>query len=211
MSRKNSLSEKILYILIAVCSSLLALRDLKSHLKCLLSSTQLQITALCCLMSRKLLHFKVRSFVTPRSMHTLHIYVCFLVLVYRNWMNSLAVKPYVNYLYIDLRDGLIVLQLYDIIEPGIVDWTRVHKEAGKLTPPQKLKNCNYAVKLGKRHRFLLNGAKSDDLLHGNHPLAFVRPIMLAYMLAKLSKRIGKQVLNMLKNDIVDWVNNEVFR
>ena len=40
-------------------------------------------------------------------------------------MNSLGVDPYVNYLYGDLADGLIIFQLYDFIQPGIVDWKRV--------------------------------------------------------------------------------------
>lgn len=30
---------------------------------------------------------------------------------YRNWMNSLGVNPYVNYLYTDLRDCLIIFQV----------------------------------------------------------------------------------------------------
>ena len=44
---------------------------------------------------------------------------------YRNWMNSLGVNPYVNCLYSDLCDGLIIFQLYDIIQPGVVNWNRV--------------------------------------------------------------------------------------
>ena len=47
--------------------------------------------------------------------------------VYRNWMNSLGVNPYVNYLYSDLYDGLIMFQIFDIIQPGIVNWKRVVK------------------------------------------------------------------------------------
>ena len=47
-------------------------------------------------------------------------------------MNSLGVNPKVNYLYTDLRDGLVLFQLYDIIQPGLVEWNRVHKEFGKL-------------------------------------------------------------------------------
>ena len=46
---------------------------------------------------------------------------------YRNWMNSLGVAPYVNWLYSDLADGLVIFQLYDVIKPGIVNWKRVHK------------------------------------------------------------------------------------
>lgn len=48
--------------------------------------------------------------------------------VYRNWMNSLGVSPFVHHLYSDLTDGLVIFQLYNIIKPGIVDWSRVKKE-----------------------------------------------------------------------------------
>ena len=145
----------------------------------------------------------------------LYLYDCLLVLAYRNWMNSLGVKPYVNYLYLDLRDGLIVLQLYDIIEPGVVNWDRVQKEAGKLIPSEKLKNCKYAVKLGKRHRFLHKGAEGDDLLHGNQPLAFLSPIMRAYTLGRLSKSLREHIFDEKLNKeceqyIINWVNNQVF-
>jgi len=49
-------------------------------------------------------------------------------LAYRNWMNSLGVKPRVNHLYTDLLDGLVIFQLFDIIQPGIVDWKQVVQE-----------------------------------------------------------------------------------
>ena len=39
-------------------------------------------------------------------------------------MNSLGVKPYVNYLYGDLYNGLVIFQLFDFIQPGIVDWKK---------------------------------------------------------------------------------------
>ena len=44
----------------------------------------------------------------------------------------MGVSPYVNYLYNDLCDGLIIFQLYDIIKPGVVDWNRVIKKFNKL-------------------------------------------------------------------------------
>ena len=34
--------------------------------------------------------------------------------MYRNWMNSLGVKPWVNYLYSDLYDGLIIFQVLEL-------------------------------------------------------------------------------------------------
>ena len=53
---------------------------------------------------------------------------CVVVAAYRNWMNSLGVTPRVNHLYSDLIDGLVLFQLFDIIQPGIVDWKRVVKQ-----------------------------------------------------------------------------------
>jgi len=46
-------------------------------------------------------------------------------------MNSLGVTPRVNRLYSNLADGQILIQLYDIIYPGIVNWKRVVKEFNK--------------------------------------------------------------------------------
>ena len=37
-------------------------------------------------------------------------------------MNSLGVKPFVTYLYTDLQDGLILFQIYEFIQPGIVNY-----------------------------------------------------------------------------------------
>ena len=40
-------------------------------------------------------------------------------------MNSLGVNPFVNYLYTDLQDGLILFQIFEFIQPGIVNWNKV--------------------------------------------------------------------------------------
>lgn len=47
-------------------------------------------------------------------------------------MNSMGVSPYVNRIYGDLCDGLIIFQLYDIIKPGTVDWKRVVQKFNKM-------------------------------------------------------------------------------
>ena len=46
-------------------------------------------------------------------------------------MNSMGVSPRVNHLYSDLIDGLVIFQLYDVIQPGVVDWSRVVKQFHK--------------------------------------------------------------------------------
>lgn len=107
--------------------------------------------------------------------------ICFLIwivfflhvsfIAYRNWMNSMGVAPHVNWLYSDLADGLVIFQLFDIIKPGIVTWSKVHK---KFTPlrkfMEKLENCNYAVELGKQLKFSLVGIAGQDLSDGNATL-----------------------------------------
>jgi len=59
------------------------------------------------------------------------LFLCMSLTAYRNWMNSMGVTPRVNRLYSDLADGHVLLQLYDVIYPGIVSWKRVVKEFNK--------------------------------------------------------------------------------
>ncbi len=47
-------------------------------------------------------------------------------------MNSMGVSPFVNRLYSDLQDGLVIFQLYDIIKPGTVDWKKVNTKFHKI-------------------------------------------------------------------------------
>ena len=89
-------------------------------------------------------------------------------------MNSLGVSPYVNWMYSDLADGLIIFQvfnticqecclsaffqLYDIIQPGVVTWPKVHKKFNRMKKfMEKLENCNYVVDLGRKQKFSLVG------------------------------------------------------
>ncbi|ETE60102.1 Plastin-1, partial [Ophiophagus hannah] len=78
---------------------------------------------------------------------------------FRNWMNSLGITPYINHLYSDLADGLVIFQLYEMIRVP-VEWSHVNKPpypalGGNM---KKIENCNYAVELGKTNaRFSLVG------------------------------------------------------
>lgn len=95
---------------------------------------------------------------------------CFLIrLAFRNWMNSLGVDPYVNNLYEDLRDGLILLQILDKIEPGCVDWSKVNTKK-PLNKFKQCENCNYAVVIGKSLKFSLVGIAGSDINAGNKKL-----------------------------------------
>ncbi|XP_070835528.1 plastin-1 [Chaetodon trifascialis] len=127
---------------------------------------------------------------------------------FRNWMNSLGVSPYVNHLYSDLCDGLVILQLFEKINV-YVNWKKVNN------PPypalganmKKLENCNYAVELGREvAHFSLVGIGGENLNEGSpmHTLALVWQLMRRYIVRVLSdlgdgEKVGDHV-------ILNWVN-----
>lgn len=150
---------------------------------------------------------------------------------YRNWMNSMGVKPYVNWLYSDLADGLVIFQLFDIIKPGSVSWTRVHQRFSPLRKfMEKLENCNYAVELGKQQKFSLVGIAGQDISDGNatltlgneetsnlHAFDFNLFLSLVALIWQLMRAYTLSVLSQLANtgnatiekEIVAWVNKKL--
>ncbi|CAH8526354.1 unnamed protein product [Schistosoma turkestanicum] len=111
---------------------------------------------------------------------------------YRNWINSLSLKHHVNYLFYDLIDGLIFLQLFDSIQPNIVDWNEVHEpicETPAKANFQCLENCNYVIRLGRQFGFSLVGVGGADLHDGKRTmtLALLWQLMRAYTLSLLTQ------------------------
>ncbi|CAJ0579888.1 unnamed protein product, partial [Mesorhabditis spiculigera] len=131
---------------------------------------------------------------------------------YRNWMNSMGVKPYVNWLYADLNNGCVIFQLYDIIKPGIVHWKQVVKVFHKLRGMMdQIQNCNYAVELGKQLRFSLVGIQGKDIYDGNPTLtlALVWQLMRAYTLTVLAACTQSGDSLPADKEIVAWVNQKL--
>lgn len=131
---------------------------------------------------------------------------------FRNWMNSLGVKPFVNNLYQDLRDGLVLIYLFDQVDPGCVNWEKVNQPPYKAIGGnmKKLENCNYALQLGKDHQFSLVGIDGKDIFDGNKTLtlAIVWQLMRAYTLSILNRLSGSKT-PITDQEIVDWVNQRL--
>lgn len=134
--------------------------------------------------------------------------------MYRNWMNSLGLSQHVNWLYLDTNDGLIYIEIFDIIEPGLVDWSRVkrrdqYSSMAALANLEKLENCNYVVELAKDPKidFVVIGLQGQDIREGNKTLVLgmVWQLMRAYILAILKKLSGKET-PISEDDILAWVN-----
>lgn len=130
---------------------------------------------------------------------------------FRNWMNSLGVSPYVNHLYWDLCNGLVILQLLEKVNVS-VNWRRVNQPpypalGGNM---KKLENCNYAVQLGRDvAHFSLVGIGGQNINEGSsmHTLALLWQLMRRYTVLVLSdlgdgERIGDMI-------ILDWVNSQL--
>lgn len=126
----------------------------------------------------------------------------------RHWMNSLDVEPYVTYIYEDLKDGWILIQLYNKICPGIVDWNRVNR------PPfnnrrgfmRKLENCNYCVELGKHLNFSLVGIGGNNICEGNKLVLSIVWQMMRYHTLAMLKRDGVELKD---QEVVDWCNGKL--
>ncbi|XP_076604420.1 plastin-1 [Chaetodon auriga] len=127
---------------------------------------------------------------------------------FRNWMNSLGVSPYVNHLYSDLCDGLVILQLFEKINVQ-VNWKKVNNPPYPVLGAnmKKLENCNYAVELGRNVAyFSLVGIGGENLNEGSqmHTLALVWQLMRRYIVRVLSdlgdgEKVGDHI-------ILSWVN-----
>lgn len=129
---------------------------------------------------------------------------------YRNWMNSLGVKPFVSYLDIDLSNGLILLQLIDIIQPGTVDWTRVVQI---FDPMKKLfqeqGNCNLVVSYARSINIIFVNVSGEDIRERNKKLILgvVFQLMHAYTYKLLHEAVGPGTLMPRDDkDVLQWAN-----
>ena len=133
--------------------------------------------------------------------------------VFTLWLNSLDVQPAVNSLFDDLRDGTILLQAYDKVIPGTVNWRHVNKppaSGGELMRFKAVENTNYAIELGKQNRFSLVGIQGADITDGQRTLTLglVWQLMrkdITNTLASLAQRMGKREIT--DNEMVRWAND----
>ncbi|KAK4520274.1 uncharacterized protein ATC70_008407 [Mucor velutinosus] len=122
------------------------------------------------------------------------------------WLNSLNVEPGVYNLYEDLKDGLILLQAFDKVQPGLVQWRMVSNKQ-PLSRFKQLENCNYAVRLGQENGFSLVGIQGADIVDEQKTLTLglVWQMMrenIVRTLQSLSEG-GRAVTDM---DMVKWAN-----
>ena len=133
--------------------------------------------------------------------------------VFTLWLNSLDVQPAVNSLYDDLRDGTILLQAYDKVIKGSVNWRHVNKapaSGGEMGRFKAVENTNYAIELGKQNRFSLVGVQVADITDGQRTLTLGLVLQLmrkdiSETLSALAQRLGKREIS--DAEMVKWAND----
>jgi len=126
------------------------------------------------------------------------------------WLNSLGIDPYVNNLFEDLRDGLVLLRAEDAIEKGSVDWKQVKE--GKVNNFQSISNCQVAVDTGLKppFKFSLVGIQGADINSGNKTLtlAIVWQLMRHHVVSIL-KSLSTDGKPVEDKQMIAWANEKV--
>lgn len=129
---------------------------------------------------------------------------------FRMWINALGLDTHVSDLFAEVADGLLILEIMDTIEPGVVNWKSVDKKPKNVHA--KIGNCNYAVTLGKASpfRFSLVGIGGTDIAKGvtKLVLALVWQLMRHHVIKFLSTMSGS-AKQLTEKDVLEWANAKV--
>ena len=121
---------------------------------------------------------------------------------FRMWINSLGLpEVYINNLYEESKNGLLMLQILDKVKPGIVNWKIVDKKV--KNPFNAVVNCQEVVDAAKKAKFSIVGIGGQDIKEGNkkYILAIVWQLMRAHTLQVIG--------NKTEDELVTWGNSLV--
>ncbi|KAG6015707.1 Fimbrin, actin-bundling protein, partial [Claviceps lovelessii] len=133
--------------------------------------------------------------------------------VFTLWLNSLDVQPAVVSFFDDLRNGSVLLQAYDKVIKGSVNWRHVNKlpaHGGEMLRFKAVENTNYAIELGKQNGFSLVGIQGADITDGQRTLTLglVWQLMrknITVTLSSLAQKLGKREIT--DSEMVRWAND----
>lgn len=124
------------------------------------------------------------------------------------WLNSLNVTPFVQSIYRDLSDGLILLQAWRVIggNPSS-NTTNINTNTNTLSRFKMIENCNASVKLGLENSFSLVGIQGADICDRSPKLtlSLCWQMMRLHILDTLSCSSGK----LTDSDILGWANEKL--
>jgi plastin-1 len=127
------------------------------------------------------------------------------------WLNSLGVDPFVSNLYNDLRNGIVLLQAFDKVKTGCVNWKQVNQGV-PMSRFKQVENTNYCVVLGKSLNFSLVGIQGADITDGSRTLTLsIVWQLMRENIVQILKTLTKGGKDITDADIVSWANDVVKR
>ena len=126
---------------------------------------------------------------------------------FRMWINSLGLNDqdgnvvYINNLYEESKDGLVLLRTLEKVKPSVVNWKIVDQRPNNVF--KRLINCNEVIDASKRSKYQIIGIGGQDIRDGNkkYILAIVWQMMRAHSL----QIIGNQT----EEGLIAWGNSLV--
>lgn len=118
---------------------------------------------------------------------------------FRLWINSLEIEDvYINNLFEDVRDGQVLLKVIHKINPNVVEWNRVEKNANNHFKVGI--NCQVAFDAAQALKIKLVGIGASDIQDGNKKLtlAIVWQLMRIHYLQIIGNKSDK--------DLIAWAN-----
>ncbi|XP_063685899.1 fimbrin-like isoform X1 [Bolinopsis microptera] len=129
---------------------------------------------------------------------------------FRHWLNSLNFTPYVSYLYEDLKDGYLLLQVFNVLKPGMVNQDEINVPPFK--PLQQVyhavENCNYCITLGSELGFVLVGIEGNNIYEGNKLLLSLLWQMMRYYTLSLMT-YGDSDKKLTEQEVIEWCNKKL--
>lgn len=121
---------------------------------------------------------------------------------FRLWINSLGIEDvYVNDLFAEASDGLLLLKVIHKINPNVVEWNRVEKNPNSVF--KRGINCQVAIDACKKMNIVLAGIGAEDIRDSNKKLI----LAIVWQLVRIHylQIIGSKT----ENDLVKWANDLV--
>jgi len=121
---------------------------------------------------------------------------------FRLWINSLGIPDvYVQDLYDDCQDGVLLCRVIDKIAPGTIDWKIVNTSPKTIF--DKNNNCNHAIASGKKLNLKFVGIGGTDITGGN------KKLILAVVWQLVRLHYLKLVGDKTEDDLVKMANDLV--
>lgn len=121
---------------------------------------------------------------------------------FRFWINSLNIEDvYVNNLYDECNDGILLCKVIHKLDDKVVDWSKV--EMNPKNDFHKNINNNMAIEACKKLKFKLIGVGAPDITKGE------RRSILAIVWQLVRHHYLKLIGDKSEDDLVKWANEKV--